>query len=80
MNTDPNTRTEDRINLCKWERRSYEIWLKTLSPANFLLIGVGGVLSLVAGLSIITEAGLVDTKIAGWVAVFGAVLTGLHNR
>lgn len=80
MSIDQNTRIEERIHLCKLERRSYEIWLKTLSPANFLLIGVGGVLSLVAGLSIITEAGLVDTKIAGWIAVFGAVLTGLHNR
>ena len=80
MNTDHNTRIEERIQLCKRERRSYEIWLKTLSPANFLLDGVGGVLSLVAGLSIITEAGLIETKVAGWIAVLGAVLTGLHNR
>lgn len=59
MNTDYNTRIEERIQLCKLERRSYEIWLKTLSPANFLLVGVGGVLSFVAGLSIITEAELI---------------------
>ena len=62
------------------EKRSYEIWLRTLTPANFLLVGVGGVLSLVAGLSIVTEATLVSTTVAGWVAVGGAALTGLHNR
>ncbi len=80
MSTDHNTRIEERIRLCKCERRSYEIWLKTLTPVNFLLVGVGGVLSLIAGLSIVTEASLIGPKVAGWIAIFGAVLTGLHNR
>ena len=80
MDNNDTTRITERIRLCKLERRSYEIWLKTLSPANFLLVGIGGILSLVAGLSIVTEAGLIETKIAGWIAVLGAVLTGLHNR
>lgn len=73
-------RIEERIQLCKLERRSYEIWLNTLSPANFLLVGIGGILSLVAGLSIVTEAALVETTTAGWIAITGAALTGLHNR
>lgn len=80
MDIDYNKRIRERLQLCKLERRSYEIWLKTLSPANFLLVGLGGILSLVAGLSIITEAGLIDTKVAGWIAVLGAALTGLHIR
>ena len=81
MNTDHDTRIAERIQLCKLEQKSYEIWLKTLSPANFLLVGVGGVLSLVAGLSIITEAETILKKeVAGWLAVLGAVLTGFHNR
>lgn len=73
-------RIEERIKLCKIERRSYEIWLNALTPANFLLVGVGGVLSLVAGLSIVSEAKLVEPYVAGWVVVVGALLTGLHNR
>ena len=80
MDTNYNKRIIERIKLCKLERRSYEIWLKTLSPVNFMLVGVGGILSLVAGLSIITEAELICTKTAGWIAVVGAALTGLHNR
>ncbi len=80
ISTDHNARIEERIRLCKIERRSYEIWLQTLTPANFLLVGVGGILSLVAGLSIVTEAGVVTPYVAGWIAVLGAVLTGLHNR
>lgn len=80
MDNDIDTRIEKRIRLCKLERRSYEIWLKTLSPANFALVGVGGILSLIAGLAIVTEAGLIESKVAGWLAVLGAVLTGLHNR
>jgi hypothetical protein len=74
-----DTRIAERIVLCKRERRAYEIWLETLTPVNFLLVGVGGVMSLVAGLSIVTKAG-VDPKIAGWVAIVGALLTGLHSR
>lgn len=77
---DNDQRIRERIQLCKLEKRSYEIWLKTLAPANFLLVGIGGVLSLVAGLSIVTEAALVETTTAGWIAIAGAALTGLHNR
>lgn len=80
MSIDLKERIEERIKLCKIEKRSYQIWLKTLTPANFLLVGVGGVLSLLAGLSIVTEAQLVETTTAGWLAVVGAALTGLHNR
>ncbi|MEQ5842987.1 hypothetical protein N0A02_26380 [Paraburkholderia acidicola] len=76
----PDTRIAERIILCKRERRAYEIWLRTLTPANFMLVGVGGLLSLVAGLSIVTKAELIPTHIAGWIAVVGALLTGLHNR
>jgi hypothetical protein len=36
-------------------------------------------MSLVAGLSIVTKAGI-DPKIAGCVAIVGALLTGLHSR
>ncbi|MFQ6029575.1 MAG: hypothetical protein ACE5Q6_19030, partial [Dehalococcoidia bacterium] len=79
MSTDPSARIEERIRECKVERRSYEIWLKYLTPANFLLVGVGGILSLVAGLSIVTEVGLIDAKVAGWMVVLGVALTGLHT-
>lgn len=75
-----DARIAERIVLCKRERRAYEIWLETLTPANFLLVGVGGVMSLVAGLSIITKAELIQPQTAGWIAVVGALLTGLHNR
>ena len=80
MLTDHDTRIRERILQCKLERRSYEVWLTRLTPANFLLVGVGGILSLVAGLSIVSEAQLINDYTAGWVAVGGAVLTGLHNR
>jgi len=80
MNAELDTRISERIALCKQERRAYEIWLTKLTPANFFLVGLGGVLSLIAGLSIITEANLIEPKIAGWIAVLGALLTGLHNR
>jgi hypothetical protein len=80
MNADLDARLAERIALCKQERRSYEIWLSRLTPANFVLLGLGGVLSLIAGLSIVTEAKLIDPKVAGWMALIGAVLSGLHSR
>ena len=80
MPTEHDTRIAERIALCKLEHHAYEHWLKTLTPANVLLAGVGSVLSLVAGLSIVTDANLVEPKVAGWITVFGALLTGLHNR
>lgn len=80
MSIDDERRIKERIRLCKVQRRAYEIWLKTLTPANFLLVGVGGVLALVAGLSIVAEAQLISTKAAGWIAVAGAGLTGLHAK
>lgn len=45
-----------------------------------MLVGVGGVISLVSGLSIVTKAALVSADVAGWGAVLGAALTGLHAR
>ena len=80
LNVKDDQRIGERIRLCKVQRRAYEIWLKTLTPANFMLVGVGGVFALVAGLAIITEAQLVSAKAAGWLAVAGAVLTGLHAK
>jgi hypothetical protein len=80
MPIDLDTRIAERIALCKVESRAYEIWLKRLTPANVVLAGLGGLLSLIAGLSIITEANLIEPKVAGWIAVLGAALTGLHNR
>ncbi|MEE8107494.1 MAG: hypothetical protein V3T86_18315 [Planctomycetota bacterium] len=80
MVVDHETRIADRVRSCKIERRSYEIWLGSLRPANFLLVGVGGTLSLLAGMSIVTQANLIDANTAGWITVGGALLTGLHNR
>jgi hypothetical protein len=79
IQTEHDSRITERIAFCRLEHRAYEHWLKTLTPANFLLAGIGGVLSLLAGLSIVTEASLIAPKTAGWIAVLGAVLTGLHN-
>lgn len=80
MNFKDQRRIQERIRLCTVQRRAYEIWLKTLTPANFLLVGVGGVLALVAGLAIVAEAQLIPTKAAGWIAVAGAALTGFHAK
>ena len=73
-------RIANRILECKRERRAYEMWLEWLSPANTMLVGVGGVISLISGLAIVTRAALVPASIAGWGAVLGAALTGLHAR
>ncbi|HEX7908310.1 MAG TPA: hypothetical protein VF534_09515 [Paraburkholderia sp.] len=73
-------RIANRILECKRERCAYEMWLQRLSPANAMLVGVGGVISLVSGLSIVTKATLVSPEVAGWGAVLGAALTGLHAR
>jgi len=80
MSEKDEQRIQERIRLCTVQRQAYEIWLKTLTPANFVLVGLGGVLALVAGLSIVAEAQLVSTKAAGWMAVAGALLTGLHSK
>ena len=79
IQTEHDTRIAERIGFCRLEHRAYEHWLKMLTPANVLLAGIGGVLSLVAGLSIVTDATLIGPKAAGWIAIVGAVLTGLHN-
>jgi hypothetical protein len=79
--TDPlDDRIASRILECKRERCAYEMWLQRLSPANAMLVGLGGVISLVSGLSIVTKAELVSANVAGWGAVLGAALTGLHTR
>lgn len=89
MSVDCDTRIIERIKHCKIERRSYEIWLKTLKPANFFLVGIGGTFSLIAGMLVVTGEGDIlfmigDTAInktaAGWLAIIGAVLTGFHKR
>lgn len=59
-----DARIAERIVLCKRERRANDIWLEKLTPVNFMLVGVGGVMSLVAGLSIITKAEI-NTQAAG---------------
>lgn len=74
-----NDRISERILECGTERRAYELWLGCLTPANFALAGVGGVLSLVSGLSIVAHVDALH-NLAGWGAITGAILTGFHSR
>jgi hypothetical protein len=78
------TELKDRVKKmtkeCGMERRSMEIWLSALSPVNFVLVGMAGVLSLIAGASILTESRIISETTAGILALVSAASTVLHNR
>lgn len=80
MSEQTDKRILDRIKLCKVEQKSYEIWLKRLTPVNFVLVGIGGVISLLAGMTLVTEGTLFTPTQAGWGVLLGTALTELHKR
>ena len=69
-----------RITECKVESCALKIWLGALGPANVVLVGGGGVLSLLAGASVLVDTGLVETHTAGLMALTSGVFTFIHNR
>lgn len=71
---------ENKTKECRMERRSMEIWLRALTPANFFLVGMAGLLSAIAGASILIELGPPFETMAGIFALISSALTVIHNR
>jgi len=65
---------------CETECRAYKRWRSLLSPFNFLFVGIGSGLSFLGGAEIISQSTLLSGNItAGYMAVSGGLLTGLHK-
>ena len=59
---------------------AYSIWLSTLTPANFMLVIGGSLLSLVAGASLLLHQGILSKEVAGLMALVSSAFTLIHNK
>ncbi len=65
---------------CKSLAKAYSIWLKKLTPANWLLVLGAALLSLVAGASLLVNQGVLTKEAAGVLALISAAFTIIHTK
>lgn len=65
-----------RIVECQSKTKDYDHWLNILRIPNFLLVGGGSLLAFVGGAAIISNK---YEDVAGYMALIGGALTGLHG-
>lgn len=65
---------------CKILAKAYSIWLKTLAPANWLLVVGGALLSLIAGASLLVTQGIITKELAGILALISSAFTIIHTK
>ena len=68
-----------RMSECAVTSRAFGIWLSTLRFANLLFVVGAGLLSLLAGASILLESHVISRQAAGFMALASAALTVVHN-
>ena len=66
----------NRISECHSKANDYDRWLKVLRVPNMLLVGGGSLLAFLGGAAIIGNR---FDDIAGYMALVGGALTGLHG-
>jgi len=69
-------RIKNRISECLSKANDYDRWLRLLRIPNIFLVGGGSLLAFLGGAAIISNK-LGDT--AGYMALIGGALTGLHG-
>lgn len=65
----------DRVSECKARGEAYKRWLRILRWPNVLLVGGGSLLAFLGGAAIISHK---FEDAAGYMALVGGALTGLH--
>ena len=65
---------------CMVKSKAYKNWLKTLQPANLILVVGAALLSLIAGSSLLIEQKILDKHVAGIMALLSAGFTIVHNK
>ena len=66
----------NRIMECHSKANDYDRWLRMLRVPNILLVGGGSLLAFLGGAAIISNT---FEDIAGYMALVGGALTGLHG-
>ena len=67
---------KNRISECRSKANDYDRWLRILRIPNILLVGGGSLLAFLGGAAIINNK---FENIAGYMALVGGALTGLHG-
>ena len=65
---------------CTIQAEAYSIWLKKLTPANWLLVVGAALLSLIAGASLLVNQDLLPKEVAGALALISAAFTIIHTK
>lgn len=79
MTTDLKAEVAIRAQECDLNSRALGIWLSALKPANLLFVVGAGLLSLLAGASILIDSQIISKQTAGIMALISAALTLIHN-
>ena len=66
--------------ICELEATAYRIWLAQLVPANLILVVGAGLLSLVAGASLLVDQQIIDKTATGIMALMSSAFTLIHTR
>jgi len=66
----------NRISECRSGAKDYDRWLKILRLPNIILVGGGSLLAFLGGAAIISNK---FEDVAGYMALVGGALTGLHG-
>jgi hypothetical protein len=67
---------ESRIAECISQAQRYEKWLNILKIPNFFLVGIGSLLAFLGGAAVVSEK---FGEYAGYMALIGGALTGVHG-
>lgn len=67
---------KNRISECQTKANDYDRWLRILRLPNIFLVGGGSLLAFLGGAAIISNE---LENVAGYMALVGGALTGLHG-
>jgi hypothetical protein len=79
MPTTLDTEISGRVRECDLNSRAFGIWTSTLRPANLFFVVGAGLLSLIAGASILKTNDIISPMQAGIIALISSGLTLTHH-
>ena len=65
---------------CEIESTAYRLWLSLLMPANLILVVGAGLLSLLAGASLLVDQQIISKTATGLMALISSAFTLVHTR